>query len=62
MTNMAGGTPVPQTTYDMTTVDRARDVEYGRSAFATTPPDAAATTDVTIGRSQAEATDSGVCL
>jgi hypothetical protein len=43
-------------------VDRASDVEYGKSALATTPPEAAATTEVTMGRSQDEATDSGVCL
>lgn len=43
-------------------VDRASDVEYGSKAFETIPPEAAATTDETMGRSQAEATDSGVCL
>lgn len=43
-------------------VERARDGEYGIRAFETTPPDAAATTDETMGRSQAEAMDSGVCL
>lgn len=43
-------------------VDRASDGEYGMRAFETTPPDAAATTDETMGRSQTEAKDSGVCL
>lgn len=43
-------------------VDRAREGEYGSKAFDTTPPEAAATTDETIGSSHADATDSGVCL
>jgi hypothetical protein len=44
------------------TVDRAKDGEYGSKAFETIPPEAAATTDETIGSNHADATDSGVCL
>lgn len=43
-------------------VDRASCGEYGKRAVATIPPEAAATTDETMGKSQRDAMDFSVCL
>lgn len=49
-------------TYDTITVLDASDGEYGMIADATTPPDAAATTDATMGSNQVAATVSALCF
>lgn len=46
----------------MIKVERAAAVSNGMSASATTPPEAAVTTQVTMGKSQAALRDWSVCL
>jgi hypothetical protein len=62
MMKHAIGTPVPQMIYETTRVLDAREGEKGMMAAETTPPDAAATTEETMGRSQTAATLSNVCF
>ena len=59
--NAARGTPVPQTTYETIRVDFASPGSYGDSELATTPPEAAATTEATMGSSQTADSVSQVC-